>query len=107
MDVRPALEARWLELTRTVLPGLAPRRGWPVRNDHCFQRILLDAVCGGRWYDHVSGRPASRAIDAERLAAAILLGRQVERGEADLPTLNAQSLRWRGKDEAARGRSQR
>lgn len=94
---RAELEARWLDLTRNVLPGLAAARGWPVRNDHCFQRILLDAVCGGRWYDHVPGRPAYRAIDEARLTGAIRLAEQVARDEADLPALNAQSLAWRGK----------
>ena len=95
MADRAALEARWLQLTCKVLPGLAAGRRWPVQHDHCFQRILLDAACGGRWYDHVSGRPAYRAIDEHRLAAAVALAEQVERDEADLHALNAQSLRWR------------
>jgi hypothetical protein len=98
---RAALEARWLELTRERLPALAAARRWPVRDDHCFQRILLDAVCGGCWYDHVEGRPAYRHLDEARLARAIELAEQVERAEADLDTLNAQSLRWRGKDKAS------
>ena len=42
---RGALEARWLDLTRRTLPGLSAERRWPVRFDHCFQRILLDAKC--------------------------------------------------------------
>lgn len=55
---RAALEARWLDLTRRVLPGLAVERGWPIRVDHCFQRALLDAVFEDVWYAHVSARPA-------------------------------------------------
>lgn len=94
---RADLEARWLRLTREVLPGLAGSRGWPVRFDHCFQRILLDHAVGGRWYDRVAGRPAYRHLDAERLAAAVALGEAVAAGAADLHALNAQSLRWRGK----------
>lgn len=94
---RAGLEERWLGLTREVLPGLAAARGWPVRFDHCFQRILLDHAVGGRWYDHVPGRPAYRHLDAERLAAAVALGEAAAAGTADLPALNAQSLRWRGK----------
>ncbi len=50
-DSRKALEQDWLRLTRETLPALALARGWPVRADHCFQRILLDNVFGGRWYD--------------------------------------------------------
>jgi hypothetical protein len=92
---RTSLEQCWLQLTRATLPGLSASRGWPVRDDHCFQRILLDAVCGGVWYDHVNGRPAYRRIDFDRLAAAVALGERIAAGEQDLTVLNAQSLRWR------------
>lgn len=94
---RSALEARWLHLTRGALPALAAERCWPVRLDHCFQRILLDAACGGRWLDHVAGRPAYKAIDDARLQQAVGLAEQVATGEADLHALNRQSLAWRGK----------
>lgn len=94
---RTDLEARWLHLTRVTLPGLAATRGWPIRNDHCFQRVLLDAACGGRWLDHVEGRPAYKAIDETRLATAVTLARAVASGTADLAGLNRQSLAWRGK----------
>lgn len=94
---RAALEARWLTLTRETLPGLAAERGWPVRADHCFQRILLDAACGGRWYDHIAARPAYRHLDGARLARAVALAEATVAGAADLNALNAQSLAWRGK----------
>lgn len=94
---RPALEAHWLQLTREMLPALASTRGWPVRADHCFQRILLDNAVGGRWYDHVAKRPAYKHIDADYLAAAVALGGAVIAGTADLNMLNARSLVWRGK----------
>ena len=97
MTDRAALEAEWLHLTRAVLPGLAGPRGWPVRNDHCFQRILLDAACGGRWYDHIPRRPAYRHAADDTLLQAVRLARAVEAGEADLHALNARSLRRRGK----------
>ena len=94
---RAALEARWLHLTRATLPGLASARGWPVRFDHCFQRILLDAACGGRWLDHVAGRPAYKAIDEVRLAKAVELAEAVAAGTGDLHALNRRSLEWRDK----------
>jgi hypothetical protein len=68
-----------------------------VRNDHCFQRILLDAVCGGVWYDHVAGRPAYRHLDDVRLARAVALAEQAIDGTLDLEGLSAQSVRWRRK----------
>ncbi|WP_375428137.1 GCN5-related N-acetyltransferase [uncultured Sphingomonas sp.] len=97
MTGRDALEARWLHLTRIALPAVAVARGWPVRLDHCFQRILLDAACGGRWYDHIADRPAYRRCDPAILDRAVALGEAVLAGEDDLPALNRRSLGWRGK----------
>lgn len=96
-EQRLAIETDWLTLTRVTLPSLASERGWLVRADHCFQRILLDHAVGGRWYDHVEGRPAYRHLDDARLARAIALGHAVLAGDADLPALDRQSLAWRGK----------
>ena len=92
---REALEARWLDLTRRVLPSLAAERRWPIRHDHCFQRVLLDTVFGGCWYDHVAGRPAYRAIDIAQLRRAVRLAEEVVAGSLNLETLNGTSLTWR------------
>ncbi len=92
---RETLQAHWLQLTRHTLPDLAQTRDWPVRADHCFQRILLDNACGGIWYDHIAGRPAYRHAPREMLAAAVALGEAVIAGTADLVTLNRRSLTWR------------
>lgn len=94
---RPELEADWLQITRKTLPVLAAERRWPVRADHCFQRILLDNAVGGRWYDHVAKRPAYAHINEAALARAVALGHAVEQGDADLHALNAASLGWRRK----------
>jgi hypothetical protein len=97
------LRHRWLELTRERLPARARAERWPLRHDHCFQRVLLDQVCGGRWYDHVDGRPAYRRLDAPRLRAAVELAERLEReGEPLLRRLDEDSLRWRGKTRTAR-----
>ena len=94
---RAALEASWLQLTRVALPAIADLRGWPVRADHCFQRILLDHAFGGCWYDHVAKRPAYRHADAAALSRAVALGEAAIAGSADLAALNRRSLDWRGK----------
>jgi hypothetical protein len=68
----------------------------------------LDAVCGGRWYDHVAGRPAYRHLGAERLAAAVALAERLAtdpEAASLLDELDAQSLRWRGKRPRAAVRS--
>ena len=103
---RAALERRWLRLTRETLPGLAAEQPWPVRFDHCFQRILLDHACGTVWYDRIDRRPAYTHAPDDILESAVALGERIAKGESDLDALNRQSLEWRGK-AAARTRSQR
>jgi len=92
---RAALEAEWLRLTRMVLPDLAVERGWPIRADHCFQRVLLDAAVGGVWYDAVAARPAYRHIAVDILQRAVEWGRGVAEDRDDLDALNRRSLAWR------------
>ena len=37
----------YIILTKQVLPKMAidTELPWPVQNDHCFQRIILDNIC--------------------------------------------------------------
>ena len=98
---RAALEAEWLTLTHETLPGLAGLRMWPVRADHCFQRILLDAVVGGVWYDAVKGRPAYRFLAVNLLEHAVSLAQGAVDGTVDLVALNRRSLAWRRERKAA------
>jgi len=51
----------------------------------------------------VRERPAYRFIDAAVLMRAVVLGRAVAAGEADLIALNARSLGWRRARRAAGG----
>ncbi|MEM7732866.1 MAG: hypothetical protein AAF280_08815 [Pseudomonadota bacterium] len=90
--------ARYLHLTKEVMPALAKdgNRSWPVVNDHCFQRIVLDAVSGGVWYDHIA-RPAYRNMTAEDATRAVTLCEDIIAGNADIEALNRQSLMFRGK----------
>ena len=94
---RAELEARWLALTRQAMPDAAAANGWPVRFDHCFQRILLDNAAGGVWYDAIPGRPAYAHAPVAVLREAIALGEAALAGDADLAVLNRHSLDWRGK----------
>ena len=92
---RQLLVEEWLQLTREAMPALAKKRRWPVRFDHCFQRILLDNAVGGRWYDHIA-RPAYRNASDAQLKQAIELGKAAIKGDEDLAALNRNSLKWRG-----------
>lgn len=89
---------RYIHLTRTVMPKLAlgEKRYWPVRNDHCFQRIVLDTICGGVWYEHIA-RPAYKHLSQSQASAAVQLCEQIIADEIDLALLNQRSLAWRGK----------
>lgn len=95
---RDRLEQRWLELTRVTLPGMATKNRWPIHQDHCFQRVLLDAACDGRWYDRIEGRPAYKAASDMILTVAIRFGEGILHDPASLARLNRQSLTYRGKN---------
>lgn len=92
------LASRYMDLTKDVMPRLAltTHTHWPVRNDHCFQRIVLDTVCGGVWYDHLS-RPAYKNLTFDQAEQAVRLCSAIIAGDVDLAALNTQSLIWRGK----------
>ncbi len=93
---REALLARWLELTREVLPGMAVAHRWPIRLDHCFMRVCLDAALGRPWHEAVR-RPAVRHLSAEQLACAVMVAEQLCCRPELLPALNRQSLLRRGR----------
>ena len=88
--------ARWLDLTRTVLPGMAGAHTWPIRLDHCFMRVCLDAAIGCPWHEAVR-RPAVRHLSDAQLAAAVAFAERIAREPDCLPALNEASLRMRGK----------
>ncbi|MEL6510284.1 MAG: hypothetical protein AAFQ32_10860 [Pseudomonadota bacterium] len=97
-DPAADLARRYMELTREVMPKMAlrPETHWPVVNDHCFQRIVLDHVSGGVWYDHIA-RPAYKNLSQAQASRAVALCEDIIAGRADLHALNRQSLIWRGK----------
>jgi len=100
-EVRDTLIATYMYLTKKVLPSIArsDRTDWPVSEDHCFQRIVLDHVCGGVWYKHL-GRPAYKHLTKDQAQRAEELCRDIADGRVDLKQLNQQSLIWRGKRQS-------
>ena len=92
------LVSQYMVLTKEIMPNLArtSHRHWPVRNDHCFQRIVLDAVCEGVWYNHLL-RPAYKNLTHDLAENAVNLCNDIISGDTDLVALNTQSLKWRGK----------
>ena len=97
-EVKDTLIATYMNLTKEILPSLArnDQTDWPVSEDHCFQRIILDHVCGGVWYEHL-GRPAYKHLTEDQAQRAVELCCDIADGRVDLKQLNQQSLIWRGK----------
>lgn len=93
------LRARYRAVIDEELPAAADP-GWPIRDDHCFARIVLDDLFGGVWYDHVDGRPAYEQLSAAELTEAIATAeRLLDEGRPAVVELNEQSLRWRTSGE--------
>ena len=94
------LIANYMHLTKEVLPSMArsDRTFWPVSEDHCFQRIVLDNVCGGVWYEHLD-RPAYKHLTKDQAQRAVELCQGIIEGREDLRQMNQQSLMWRGKQK--------
>ena len=94
------LRQEYIWLTTIVLPQLATQRNFPVSQDHCFQRIILDNLFGCCWYDAIerSQGAAYRQLTEEQLREAIALAHSIVQLPDDyLHKLNQSSLTWRGK----------
>ncbi len=91
-----ALVARWLDLTRRQLPQAAVEHRWPIRLDHCFMRVCLDAAYGRPWHEVVA-RPAIRHASDADLARAVAVAEGVLAEPHTLSALNEESLCLRGK----------
>lgn len=96
LNHKACLVERFRHLSGTVMPELAKGRNadWPVQNDHCFQRIVLDNVCGGVWYEHIA-RPAYKNLTAEQADRAVQMCEGIIAGTVDLQRLNQKSIEWR------------
>lgn len=71
---------------------------WPVHVDHCFARIILDAIVGvdKPWMDKIKS-PAYKNMSREQLEQSIELGQKILDGNANLVELDERSLEVRGK----------
>jgi hypothetical protein len=100
MDHLSQLRNQYLELTNQVLPQLASSRKFPVRYNHCFQRIILDNLFGRCWYEVLerNREPAYKQLSEDQLEQAITLANSIiAQPDSYLKQLNQNSLRWRGK----------
>lgn len=95
------LERAYLELSEELLPDQAAEQGdWPIRFDHCFQRVALDLVAGTEWYHEIADPdadvPAYRQLDDHHLRHAVdVLFAMHQEGKETVEWLNSVSLRYR------------
>lgn len=103
---RAAFVSEWERLTVRSLPELAKTHKWPIRFDHCFQRVALDSAFGGCWYDHLRKKgPAIKQIGAADLGRAVAAARRMEEeGIAAVREMDEASLLWRDKKPKVGGR---
>lgn len=104
MDNLPQLRQQYLELTNQVLPRLAASRNFPVSQNHCFQRIILDNLFGCCWYEVLERKqkPAYQQLTADQLEQAIALANNIiAQPDAYLHQLHQNSLNWRKKTPAS------
>jgi hypothetical protein len=93
---RDELEDFYLTLTQETLPRKAKNSDWPVRFDHCFQRICYDNAYGDVWYEFVDGSPAYQTIpDGALLKATAIAYQMMMWGKPAIERLNQKSLYWR------------
>ena len=87
------LVSAYVYLSREVVTTIARsgRRNSPVSAYHCFQRIVLDHVCGGVWYQYLE-RPAYMNLTNDQGQRAVKLCEDIVKGNVDLQKLDQQSL---------------
>lgn len=107
-----SLATNWTTLYTHTLPSLARSKDisqptWPVHLDHCFARIILDAVIGNStsvrpdetptpWTAKLKP-PAVKNMSTAQLEACIELGEAIAEGKVNLVELDQRSLTVRGK----------
>lgn len=87
-----------MQLTNVVLPSISLERGFPVTLNHCHQRICLDTLFQGCWYEFlVVGKiPAYRQLDVDQLQQLVDIAQSLVDGDLKhINLLNQQSLDWR------------
>ncbi len=99
-EQRVLMEKDYLKLTNEILPPIAVNQNWPVQENHCFQRIILDHLFQDCWYKHLDRKstPAYRQLDNLQLGTALYLAYQMQYNDRHwLTWLNQCSLDFRKK----------
>lgn len=91
------LRSMYNEKVNSKLPAKAREQGdWPVDQDHCFARIVLDNLFEDVWYRHLEDRPAYLNLSRQQLGKAIeIADRMLSKGREEVEVLNQKSLSYR------------
>ena len=89
-----SLRKRYWQATSEDLPEIATQRGWQVGETEAFQRIILDTVCKGVWYDKLK-EPAIMNLSEAQLRKAVYLAEDFVSGARPLESYDEQSQKWR------------
>lgn len=90
------LRERYWQATSEDLPEMAASRGWQIAETAAFQRIILDNVCKGVWYDKLQ-EPAIMHMSEAQLRKAVYLAEDFVTGSRPLETYDERSQQWRSK----------
>ncbi len=96
------LRGLWSDLVNRQLPAAAKENAWPITENHCFARILLDNALSRPWREAVRP-PAWRHTPLETLQRAIDLGQDLLRNPQEIDRLNARSLHLRRQRRSTEG----
>jgi hypothetical protein len=91
------LRSVYTEKVNSKLPEEAKKQGnWPVDEDHCFGRIVLDNLFEDVWYRHIEERPAYMNLSRQELKEAVgIADRMLSKGREEVEVLNQKSLSYR------------
>lgn len=93
-------QQEYLFLTNEVIPERAKRDNWPIWENHCLQRILLDHLFGDAWHRHLpqGQTPAYRQLHLHQLGLLLYRTHQLLWSSTeDVAALHQRSLTWRQK----------
>lgn len=97
---RKSLEKEYLYLSGEQIPQQARTEAWPIHENHCIQRILLDRLFDDKWNHHLKkkNKAAYKQLSNVQLGRLLFLTYQLmEEGKPLAQVWNESSLNYRSK----------
>ncbi|NRB63904.1 MAG: hypothetical protein HRU40_12915 [Saprospiraceae bacterium] len=90
--------SEYLQRTNVDLPIQSKKHNWPIHENHCFQRILLDHLFLAPWYTILkkNQNPAYQQLNIMQLSKLLMLTQKMQcMNKKDITALNQVSIKWR------------